>query len=1146
MIMNEVSNGPSGAQEYVEFVVVSNTISYDCNALTPPCIDIRGWIFDDNSGFHGTGGVAAGAIRFSQNVLWQCVPLGTIIVIYNDADTNPDIPTNDLSMSDGNCRIIAPISNTSLFERNGTTPGAAACSYPTTGWVAGGSWTNTALANASDCARIVNLAGCEVFSVCYGSSTNSNTLIYFSGTGGGNVYSFSGVDPQQQANWSSAAATTNQTPGSANNAANAAYIAQFNNSCTPITPISVTATSVNAGCTCTGSAIATASGSIAGYTYEWFDASFIAIGQATATATGLCAGDYHVIATSSIGCTDTAHITITSSGSTTVAVNAATICAGTSTTLTATPSVAGGTFSWSPSGATTNTITVSPATSQNYTVTYTLAGCSSTGTGSVTVNALPLVTSTSTTVCNGQSATITASGANSYVWNTGVATAGLTINPATATTTYTVTGTNTATTCTNTATGIITVNSLPVVSSTSITVCSGQSATITASGANMYVWNTGVTTAGLTINPATSTTTYTVTGTNTATTCSSTAVGVITITPNPTVTVNSETICTGGNATLTASGATSYVWNTGALVESITDNPLVTTTYTVVGTSLTCVSNPVTATITVMPSLPVTVNSVTICLGQSANLIASGATNYSWSNGGNTNSINVAPVITTNYTVTGTSGNCTGSAIATITVNVLPPVTVTSTTVCSGQSATLTASGADTYLWNGGVTSASITINPAISSIVYFVVGTNTLTSCSNSASGTVTIKQLPVVVATSTTVCNGEPATINVSGADTYIWNTGITGSTFTINSATQTTAYTVIGTNTLTSCSNTATGVITVNEIPNITVNPQTICDGQTATLTASGGSTYSWNTGETSSSISVNPTTTTTYTVDGSSAGCVASQTVQVIVNTAPAFDFTANILAGCPPLCIDFDDIIIPGGLSVTNYNWSFGDGAQTNFVDPTHCYTTSGLYDVGLDVSYSNGCFRSFVKSDYITIYDLPLANFATNISSDPEQIDSDVAFTNLSSNASGYNWSFGDLSFTNYVNPIHNYEEEGTYQVTLVATSSNGCIDSTKQELIIKGMFTFYAPNSFTPNDDNVNEIFLPIGTSWDSENYELLIFDRWGNEAFSTKDMNEGWNGKAKGGKEIAQIDTYVWKVKLKDIYGYRHVYNGIVNVLR
>src|SRR6478609_3559916 len=82
LIMNEVSNGPTGNQEYVEFVVASNTVTYSCTNSAPPCIDIRGWIFDDNSGYHGgtSGtGVAPGAIRFSQNSLWSCIPLGTII-----------------------------------------------------------------------------------------------------------------------------------------------------------------------------------------------------------------------------------------------------------------------------------------------------------------------------------------------------------------------------------------------------------------------------------------------------------------------------------------------------------------------------------------------------------------------------------------------------------------------------------------------------------------------------------------------------------------------------------------------------------------------------------------------------------------------------------------------------------------------------------------------------------------------------------------------------------------------------------------------------------------------------------------------------------------------------------------------------------
>ncbi|MCE2711230.1 MAG: hypothetical protein LW688_01680 [Cryomorphaceae bacterium] len=179
LIINEVSNGSAGNQEYVEFVVVSNSAIYDCGTTVPPCIDIRGWIFDDNSGYHGTGGVAPGAVRFSQDPLWACVPLGTIIVLYNNADPNISLPAQDLSLTDGNCSIIAPMNNTSLFESNPSTPGAIACSYPDLGWINGGNWNNTLLANSGDCARIVDLSGCEVFSLCW-ATANQNSLIYFS------------------------------------------------------------------------------------------------------------------------------------------------------------------------------------------------------------------------------------------------------------------------------------------------------------------------------------------------------------------------------------------------------------------------------------------------------------------------------------------------------------------------------------------------------------------------------------------------------------------------------------------------------------------------------------------------------------------------------------------------------------------------------------------------------------------------------------------------------------------------------------------------------------------------------------------------------------------------------------------------------
>jgi len=248
LIINEFSNGPSGAQEYIEFIVVDPNFVQTCDGSPPPCVDIRGWIIDDNSGYHGTGGVAAGCNRFSYNPIWECVPLGTIIVIYNNVEPNINLPSDDISMTDNNCKLIIPINNTVFFESNSTTPGAVACSYPTTGWLPGGIWANIGMANTGDCVRLVNLSGCEVFSLCY-ASVNLNTQIYFNSGNSGtdNVWFFNNGDYNLQVNWSEGCAdpntcgANNQTPGSPNNALNSSFIAQFNNNCQPILPVTVDA-----------------------------------------------------------------------------------------------------------------------------------------------------------------------------------------------------------------------------------------------------------------------------------------------------------------------------------------------------------------------------------------------------------------------------------------------------------------------------------------------------------------------------------------------------------------------------------------------------------------------------------------------------------------------------------------------------------------------------------------------------------------------------------------------------------------------------------------------------------------------------------------------------------------------------------------
>lgn len=317
VIINEVSNGPAGAQEYFELLVVPDGPVTPCTPQA--CLDLRGWMFDDNSGYHGAGGVATGAARFSANALWSCVPVGTLIVIYNAEDVNPSLPSVDASLGDGNCSIVLPSSDLSYFEYTNTTPAPVLCDYPG-GWGSdpAPNWSNLALANTGDCVHIADASGCMVFSLCFG-NVSQNASVHFPGNGGDRVWSFGSGDPFSTGTWIqgcagdiAACGADDQTPGTANNAANAAWMDTFNNGCVPPQqqdPLEASATST-AACNCNGTASAEASGSTAPYDFVWYALEWTALGQTTDEATDLCGGTYHVIVTSAAGCIDTATVEV--------------------------------------------------------------------------------------------------------------------------------------------------------------------------------------------------------------------------------------------------------------------------------------------------------------------------------------------------------------------------------------------------------------------------------------------------------------------------------------------------------------------------------------------------------------------------------------------------------------------------------------------------------------------------------------------------------------------------------------------------------------------------------------------------------------------------------------------------------------------
>ncbi len=385
LLINEISQGTS-AKEYVEFVVAGSP-----TCQTPvPCADLRGVIIDDNNGNFAAGsgtGIATGAVRFANNVFWSCIPQGTLIVVYNNSDVNPALPPDDVSMTDGNCRLIIPI-NSNLFEGQATSPTNSVSTYPPSGaWIAGaGDWNQIAMSNSNDSFQIqsgLSANGAYTHSVSWGNNT-TGSIIYFT-SASGNVFSMTNIvdnNAMLQSNWSQGSVGIDETPGVANNSLNDAWIGGMNPQCGMSNSLQLTVSSTPTGCgaTCTGSATVSISGGVGPYTILWSN------GGNTSTISSLCAATYTLDVTDAGGCTATEQITIvTSTSSLNLQLSATNeSCVGSCDGSVST-TVTGGsmpyTYMWSTGQGTPNLSNVCPT---NYSVTVTdNNGCSVNGSQTV-------------------------------------------------------------------------------------------------------------------------------------------------------------------------------------------------------------------------------------------------------------------------------------------------------------------------------------------------------------------------------------------------------------------------------------------------------------------------------------------------------------------------------------------------------------------------------------------------------------------------------------------------------------------------------------------------------------------------------------------------------------------------------------------
>lgn len=544
-------------------------------------------------------------------------------------------------------------------------------------------------------------------------------------------------------------------------------------------------------------------------------------------------------------------------------------------------------------------------------------GASVIGTSVMTMTVLPTPTVSvinTGSICSGSSATLSYVGSPGvYTWNPGGSTATSIVVSPTTTTIYTVSTQGSNGCYGHGQTTVDVINSTPNILVSGVAsgiVCAGLYHFV-ASGAGVggtYTWQPSGTIANtININLTPGNTCFTVGGSNS---CGwGTATRCFTVLANPTLAVaGNGTFCAGSSLTLTASGANTYSW--GAPYNS-TNNPIVVTpaanqTVNLGGFSGGCYSNMLVSITGMQGSVINITGPSNVCPGSAVTLSASGASNYTWTDGSTTTPN--TPTITFNassgtcYTVTSTSTGTSGCP----TVSGIKCVNVTSTltasiggnaTVCAGSgwqsSIWANVNGGGTYTWSpGNYTSYYLPVLPSTNTC--YTLNAKSAGGCTASATKCFTVVTLPPLsVSGNTSFCAGTAGSFTASGGTgTYSWTSwspalNTTGTVVAISPTISSSSFTMHTYNAATGCHGYVTTYLNILPMPSLSLTPvsQTVCKGSSVNFVVSGGVTYTWSHGPTTSNVNILPTSSQNYTVWGTgSNGCEGFKLASVAVNTA----------------------------------------------------------------------------------------------------------------------------------------------------------------------------------------------------------------------------------------------------------------------
>lgn len=610
------------------------------------------------------------------------------------------------------------------------------------------------------------------------------------------------------------------------------------------------------------------------------------------------------------------------------------------------------------------------------------------------------------------------------------------------------------------------------------------------------------------------------------------------------------TICKGSSLQLLATGGTTYRWLPNlTLSDTSIANPIATpdttVTYWVYVEDATGCSKLTSVTLQVEFPIAVNIgNDTAICEGTTFNLSSPGGYPHLWSTGDTTQNISFTAIPDTVNFLPKLYWVQTGSVRCPIRDSIMimtipKPKIVTSApanqTICIGESVTLTATripGWAPIVWSTGDTDKVITQSPVVPT-TYTLQYSNGACLFIDSVHINV-ISQPSINIGNDTVLCDGSTFILSAPSGMPRVWSTGDTTQTITVTVQTDTVNYIPqlfwvrVGTAT---CN--ATDTILIYSIAQPILissfsHNDTICRGEAITMSVRCYPPYLpvvWSTGDTTKTVNIVPTNTTTFSVEYLGSLCGFFDNIRLVVVNKPTVTLTNDTF-----ICKGNSKTLIASGAG--NYLWSTGQTTPTITVSPA---VPTTYWVVGRNAT-------CLADTEWVTIdvIDVVAAFTATPTKG---KLPLKVDFTNQSTGASAYFWDFGDGSSSIDSTPTYTYQKPGTYTVKLAALTPQGCTDTAYVDIIVENDYYCFIPNAFSPDGNGVNDVFeFKYNGLVKMTGY---IFDRWGKLLYEWEiPGGQWWDGNYQG--VPCQQDTYMYMVRVKDLENKLHTYKGPLHLIR